>query len=150
MCTILAMLNKVKSLDIPVEAINIIKLTQDQLIQKNKDQLFKQGVNKQGFQLQPTYRSAFYAQKKYQLNPSPGLSHPDLKLTGDFYNGFYLATTQNSFEIGSTDSKESTLEDIYGKDIFGITQQNLTDYSLNIFYPYLKSYITLKTGLKFV
>jgi hypothetical protein len=49
---------------------------------------------------------------------------PDLKFEGDFYEGFVLYIRKDHFVITSTDEKAFDLEQKYGEEIFGLTEES--------------------------
>ena len=71
------------------------------------------------------YKSKAYARKK-------GRDTVDLFDTGDFQNEMFLASKKFPLEIFSDDPKTNALIAKYGKDIFGLTQENLLIASTEI------------------
>jgi hypothetical protein len=128
----------------------IIENTGKEIIQLNTiEQLYKNSIDSFGRKL-TLYSSPLYAIDKSRLNPLPGLFHPDLYFTGDFYRGFYVTAGYTGiYTIDSSDSKTGKLEAKYGKEIFGLTEQNTERYATGTFYDALQEYITGKTGLIF-
>lgn len=117
----------------------IIELTSEEIILLNQMQLYTESLDKSGAEL-GGYRSQEYENLKRGLNP--GLDGKvDLRLTGDFYGGFYVRVEDTEFTIGSTDSKASKLEAKYGKAIFGMTDESKARYSMGVFFNALKNYI---------
>lgn len=74
------------------------------------------------------YENADYARYKKAIG-SKSSPYTDLKLTGDFHEGFYVKEKSGKIEFGSTDEKESKLQRQYGKDIFGV---NTPDFESQI------------------
>lgn len=142
------MLDKVKSLDLRSEVPVIIERTQADLILLNQTQLFQFGMKADGSFL-GEYKNKSYAAKKNARNPQPGLGRPDFKLTGEFYKDFYVKVSKTVFEVDSKDSKSASLIERDGENIFGLTKENKTVYSLGPLYDGIKRYITFKTGLNF-
>lgn len=92
----------------------------------NTEQL-ELGKTSEGNNIEPEYYSSAYTQfKKSMGKKSPG-SIPDLKLSGDFYAGFYAKLENGWIELHSTDYKESFLRKKYSDDIFGLTKGNLEE-----------------------
>jgi hypothetical protein len=56
----------------------------------------------------------------------------DLKLTGDFYSGFFALTDSFPITFSSNDSKAESLELKYGKEIFGLDQESLEQFRIEI------------------
>ena len=137
MTTIHAMLKRVKSVDLQTIGVNIVVDNKIELLDLNKDQLLNDGMNKNMVKLR-SYRSASYARRKNQRNPSPGLGTPDLYNTGAFQDGFTLKiNSKSSFDIFSTNSKNSELTKKYGKDIFGLTETSKETFGREVMQPEL-------------
>jgi hypothetical protein len=144
MTTIAEMVRRVKSLDIMSESVAIIEKNKEILIADNRDQLNNFGIDKNGFTLPPY--SPKYRERKLLLNPKGVV---DAKLTGALQGAMYLKVNVNGFTIGSSDEKEGKNEQRNGKDMWGVTKQNLSVFAKGVFYDNLKEYVTKKTGLKF-
>lgn len=93
--------------------LRIIKANEHVLIDIVTGQLLN-GKDGNGEFLQE-YRSKAYAEMKLHLNPK-GVT--DLRLTGDFWAGFYVNATKFPIVIDSTDSKRGQLVAKYGEAIF--------------------------------
>ena len=148
MTTIRGMLEKVQSVNVRDEAINIIRSTEKQNIDLNRKQLYQKSIDSEGNNLR-LYSSALYALEKERRNPLPGFMRPDLYNTGAFQLKFFAVVTSKDIVYGSSDVKSSALEAKYGGKIFGLTKENKAIYSLDVVYPLLQNVITQKTGLKF-
>ena len=82
------------------------------------------------------YMSDAYAEFKQHLNSQPPLFVPDLKLEGNFHDGFILKWEGKEVGITSTDHKTDKLIKKYGSDIFGLTDESMSelkDYMLESF-----------------
>lgn len=99
---------------------------EDLIIAMNQEQLYIHSENAEGENLL-TYNSIVYAIWKNNRNKAPGLMHPDLFDTGDFYRGFFLEVTDSEFELDSRDYKSDDLKDKYGENIFGLNKEHLGD-----------------------
>ena len=73
-----------------------------------------------------------YAEFKKAMGSKAPKGIPDLKLEGDFHEGFTLVADGTEFYITSTDNKSDDLEYKYGEDIFGLSEK-----SLNVIRPAL-------------
>ena len=147
MTTIHAMLKRVKSVDLQSIGVNIIVDNKIEVLNLNKDQLLNDGINKNMVKLR-SYRSASYARRKNQRNPAPGLGTPDLYNTGAFQDGFTLKiNSKNSFDIFSTNSKNTDLTRKYGKDIFGLTETNKEKLGREVMQPELVRYVKKKLNV---
>ncbi len=71
------------------------------------------------------YASEEYAQFKKALGSKAPFGIPDLKLEGDFREGFVLIIEGNEFRIDSTDEKAGELAFKYGQDIYGLNEKSL-------------------------
>lgn len=71
------------------------------------------------------YRSQNYAEMKLQLNPA-GVT--DLKLTGNFWDGFFAMTDKFPIVIDSKDEKRDELVEKYGEAIFWPNQEGKTAF----------------------
>lgn len=109
--------------------LNVIKDHDNEIIDLNADdQLFTKGVDSDGDSL-PEYKSSEYRRLKRMLNPN---SVTDLKLTGDFHQGFYVDAGRFPINIDSRDSKTGELVRKYGENIFGLTDENLVEFAQSI------------------
>lgn len=103
------------------------------------------GITGLGSKITPQYATADYTKIKFQDNPGPGAGTPDLYLYGDFYNGIGVVVNAKSFVTSSSDSKAGKLELKYGSDIYKLTTQNRSAYSLNSVKPMLFAKIKAQT-----
>lgn len=74
------------------------------------------------------YKSVVYLNFKRSLATysAPG-GAADLRLTGDFYDGFFGDVDDKGILLGSTDWKDSILTSNYGSDIWGVQDKALTE-----------------------
>lgn len=78
------------------------------------------------------YKSVAYAMFKQRMNPLAGGS-VDLFLTGDLQRFLTIEKrSKNIFKIYSKDDKYKTLADKYGKEQFGLTEDQNTELMINI------------------
>lgn len=97
----------------------IVKKHAQRIIDLNHSQLLE-GVDSRGKSL-GEYSSILYAQFKKKLN-SRGVV--DLKVTGEFWEGFFVDASEWPVKVDSNDWKRNKLVKQYGKDIFGLTKEN--------------------------
>ena len=71
------------------------------------------------------YDSYAKMKKGPPYNSKAPLGIPNLRLEGDFYEGFVLKKDDKDFLITSEDSKTSRLKDKYGDNIFGLQDKNI-------------------------
>ena len=121
----IAKLKKADKAYINEQLLRIIQDESNFVIDLNQSQLLS-GIDSKGEEL-GEYESKPYATFKNTLNPLPGFGVPDLKLTGSFYREMYLQFSSKGWpvQIFSMDEKTSKLVSQYGKDIFGLTEDNL-------------------------
>ena len=72
------------------------------------------------------YQYDSYAKMKKAMGSKAPEGTPDLKLEGDFHEGFVLREDGSDFLITSEDSKKDRLRDKYGEDIFGLQPKNIS------------------------
>lgn len=114
---------KLKALKIEKLIDRAVLLNKEEIIDANTAQLSK-GLRSDGSEISPGLANPFYAKEKKSSGGKAPLGVPDLKDEGDFYEGFYLESDSDGFEIGSKDSKESALQGKYGDKIFGLSDQS--------------------------
>ena len=108
--------------------------TQEYLTDDIRSQLIK-GVDATGHKFSPKYKNAKYAEKKFAMNPEPGLFNPDLKLSGNLHAGLFELLYEENILISSHVDYAGILEEKYGIEIFEPTKQNLNDYINQHFKP---------------
>lgn len=112
---------------------------QTKALQLNREQLYS-GVDSENRSL-GVYSLKTILYKKRKNQPTDRVT---LRDTGDFYASLYLVQKEKSFEIDSKDSdqtKVNKLLDVYGENIFGVTEQNkviLRELATPILAQYLK------------
>lgn len=148
MGTIIELLEGVQKLNLMAEMPIIIENTSGEIIKLNQGQLYYSGENSKGQKLQGYY-FAWYERMKAAMNPNLNGEAADLFLSGDFYGGFYVKVDKNVFEVSSSDRKTTLLTGKYSEDIFGLSDESLTEYSLGIVLDAIQLYISQVTGLTF-
>lgn len=103
--------------------LEILRTNQNYLVDLNTGQLLK-GVDSDFLPIHPAYRSQWYAAYKLSLNP---LGVVDLRLTGAFYDGFFIEADKFPVTFSSHDSKAPLLAEKYGSAIFGLGQPSKDD-----------------------
>jgi len=107
--------------------LKVVDKNKSEAIDMNTSQLFS-GKDSQG-QAFGQYHSQSYAAFKLSLNPAGVV---DFKLTGAFYDGFYLRTDKFPITFDSTDEKTDKLKQLGGENIFGLDQENLEKFRQEI------------------
>ena len=141
--TIAECAERVGKLDLHKEVQIALGANAQEVIRLNQAQLFDKGETITGSKLKG-YRNRTYEEMKLEMNPA-GVT--DLKLTGDFYAGMYLDVEADTFEVGSTDGKESDLENRYNKNIFGLSADSIGQLIEQKILPALVAAIEKQTGL---
>lgn len=112
---------------------------QTKALQLNREQLYS-GVDSENRSL-GVYSLKTILDKQRKNQPTDRVT---LRDTGDFYASLYLVQKEKSFEIDSKDAdqtKVNRLLDVYGENIFGVTEQNkviLRELATPILAQYLK------------
>ena len=84
------------------------------------------------------YVSDAYAKFKKALGGQAPLGIPDLKLEGDFYEGFTLIVEGQDYRVTSTDDKTDRLVEKYGQEIFALSEESLQEIRPQILESLLK------------
>lgn len=101
-------------------------------------QLYEQGVDRMGKAIRPRYTLETVSVKKSKGQIT---SHVTLKDEGDFYKSFKIVATLTQFEITALDFKTQALTDKYGKEILGLTDENLNEVIHSYIYPKIMAHL---------
>ena len=124
--------------NISLEVARIIQKNKEEILDLNRDkQLFDKGINSDG-KLLKSYSSNTIFFKKQEGKP---YNRTTLFDTGDFTRSFDLLNRNNVLSIFSRDSKSSMLQDKYGTNIFGLTNENEKVYNYEIIKPELMIFL---------
>lgn len=148
MATVLDLIENISKLDVKRLATDAIERTIDVMPQLNREQL-EYGLDSRETKIKPSYQSRSYATKKNQMNPAPGMWHPDLILTGAFTASIKVNLSGDKINFKATDLKAPDLLEKYGDDILGLGDTQQEYYNDSIFFPEFSNDITLVTGLEF-
>lgn len=100
----------------------------------SQDQLFEQGVNRLGVSIMDY---APYTDKTIEIKEAKG--QPTNRVTlhdeGDFAGSFFLEVGEKSFEIKAGDWKTEELIKKYGRQILGLTDENISKVIWEFIYP---------------
>jgi len=132
--------------EIPKQSLNIIRENEEEILNLNRDsQLYDKGIDSNRQSIFPPYSQFTRLIKRSQGNIFNRVTLFD---TGAFYDGFKIKLNGygNPFNIYSTDSKSSNLQDKYGSSIFGLTEQNERFLNYEIIKPELEKYIKQHLG----
>lgn len=114
-----------RNFDMYVE--EIIRDNEQIVINLNQqDQLYNKGITSTSKDISSyrPYKSLTIKIKQEKGQPTDRVT---LRDRGDFYEGFYVRYFEEGFLINSTDDKTQELKDKYGKDIFGLTNENISN-----------------------
>lgn len=113
-----------KDLDKNITLRKTISENKEIIIDLNaEEQLFEKGENSLGVKISDyaPYSPITIEIKREKGQPTNRVT---LRDTGDFEESFFLNIGSDSFRISATDEKTSQLIRKYGKDIFGLNEEN--------------------------
>jgi len=116
--------SRLKNLPIKRFIFEILSSRSAELEDVNIAQLTR-GERSDGTKISPRYADSGYAAFKNARNPRAGKGTPDLKDTGDFYQGIKVRVTRQSIITSGTDEKTDALQFKYGDEIIGINVEGL-------------------------
>lgn len=99
-----------------------------------EEQLFEQGINRLGVDIMDyrPYTPLTIAIKKEKGQPTNRVT---LRDEGDFHSSFYLEVGYTQFEIKAADFKTEDLIKKYGRQILGLTNENIAELIWQYVYP---------------
>ena len=99
-----------------------------------EDQLFEQGINRLGVDIMDyaPYSPLTIAIKEEKGQPTNRVT---LRDTGDFEASFFLDVGDKQFEIKASDFKTEDLIKKYGRQILGLTDENIAALIWQYIYP---------------
>lgn len=99
-----------------------------------QDQLYEEGINRLGVSIMDyaPYRPLTIAIKEQKGQPTNRVT---LRDTGDFESSFYLDVGDIQFEIKASDWKTESLIKKYGRQILGLTDENISSLIWDYIYP---------------
>lgn len=99
-----------------------------------EEQLFEQGINRLGVDIMDyrPYTPLTIAIKKEKGQPTNRVT---LRDEGDFHSSFYLEVGDEQFEIKASDFKTEDLIKKYGRQILGLTNENISELIWQYVYP---------------
>jgi hypothetical protein len=123
--TIQSLYDRLKKVDMNRIAIGVIKNREQDIISLNQSQLYDKSQKKDGTKLKPLALIE-YADFKHSLNPKSVYGEADYKVTGEFFDGFYIVASPDnkSYFITSSNEKTSKLKARDGELIFGLTDES--------------------------
>ena len=99
-----------------------------------EEQLFEQGINRLGVDIMDyrPYTPLTIAIKKEKGQPTNRVT---LRDEGDFHSSFYLEVGDTQFEIKAADFKTEDFIKKYGRQILGLTNENIAELIWQYVYP---------------
>ena len=104
------------------------------IVANAEEQLFEQGINRLGVDIMDyrPYTPLTIAIKKEKGQPTNRVT---LRDEGDFHSSFYLEVGDTQFEIKAADFKTEDLIKKYGRQILGLTNENIAELIWQYVYP---------------
>ena len=101
-----------------------------------QEQLYERGINRLGVKIS---HYAPYAPLTIEIKKAKGqpTNRVTLRDEGDFESSFYIEAGDTQFEIRASDPKTEELIKKYGRQILGLTDENLEELIWNYIYPEL-------------
>lgn len=101
-----------------------------------QEQLYERGINRLGVKISDY---APYAPLTIEIKKAKGqpTNRVTLRDEGDFESSFHLEVGDTQFEIRASDPKTEELIKKYGRQILGLTDENLEELIWNYIYPEL-------------
>jgi hypothetical protein len=110
---------------LPDVVLESVKDNEHYIVDLNtEDQLFQQGIDSDGSQVGPGYAPLTITIKRQKGQPTDRVT---LRDTGDFHKSFKISYGADSFAIMATDPKSRELEQKYGREIFGLTDDSVAE-----------------------
>lgn len=108
----------------------------------------QQGKTAASVSITPSYANQYYAKKKFTMNSLPGYGIPDLKLTGDYYQGIGVAIkSEDEYDIESDVDYAGKLNEQYGDETLALSEESKQVYCDDTLGPAIANYILEKTGI---
>lgn len=124
---------------IEIETLKIIKRNEEIALDLNTEsQLFERGIGADGKKLTPSYTPFTKQIKKAKGQPTNRVT---LRDEGDFHDSFFVKTNSFPVVFEAQDWKEQKLVEKYGIEIFGLTNKNRKEISLNYIKPELVTFL---------
>lgn len=101
------------------DLLDILAKHEEYILDLNREQMMR-GIKSDGESI-GEYKSESYEIMKELFNPRKVV---DLRLTGSFHNEMYLVLEEMPGSIWSKDEKTEMLVNRYGREIFGLTDEN--------------------------
>lgn len=113
----------------------IIQNNEAEIVDMNaEEQLFEQGINNLGVSIMDY---APYSPVTIEIKEAKGqpTNRVTLRDEGDFESSFFLEINERQFEIKAADWKTEELIKKYGRQILGLTDENIRELIWGLIYP---------------
>lgn len=124
--------------DIGIIIQNIVYENEAYIVDMNtEDQLYQRGVNALGVDISDykPYSHITIEIKRLKNQPTNRVT---LRDTGDFHSSFYIFAGTEQFEINAKDTKTKDLIAKYGRQILGLTNENISSLIWDYIFPDLR------------
>lgn len=122
------LVNKIKNKDAIRIILDEVKPFANMMADLNRDRL-KSGLRPDGRRYSK-YKNKYYAKRKYEMNPVPGLGNPDFYLTGEFHKGITVNINVDGYNYLSTDPNVAS-KNIYNRnssdEIYGLMDSDIDE-----------------------
>ena len=110
---------------LPNVVLESVKENEAEIIELNTEaQLFQKGIDREGQAIGPNYTPFTVSIKRSKGQPTDRVT---LRDTGDFHKSFQISYENDAFDFFASDQKAKKLENKYGGEIFGLTDDNLDE-----------------------
>lgn len=114
---------------------NIIWENEAYIVDMNaEEQLFEQGINRLGVDIMDYAPYSPYTIEIKEMKGQP-TNRVTLRDEGNFESSFYLQVSDKQFEIKASDFKTEELIKKYGRQILGLTDENIASLKWDYIYP---------------
>lgn len=120
-------INRVRRIDFGLAISESVLETQKPLVFLQQDQLIH-GIRSTGRKI-GKYKNKKYASMKYKVDRRAGFGNINEFLTGSFQSEIYVVVSKKALKFTSADPKTDKIIKRDGKDIFGLTKENIEKYS---------------------
>lgn len=124
--------------DIGIIIQNVVYENEAYIVDMNtEDQLYQRGVNALGVDISDykPYSPITIEIKHLKNQPTDRVT---LRDTGDFHSSFYIFAGIEQFEINAKDTKTKALIAKYGRQILGLTNENISSLIWDYIFPDLR------------
>lgn len=121
------LISNTEKIDIIAMVDDAVHNTSTELVRLQRLQMLR-GQNRKGFKI-GVYKNKAYAIRKHLMNPLPGESFVDARLTGAFHAAIFADDRETYVVLDSSDEKTERLIEMYGEELFGLNDEHALEYS---------------------